>query len=95
MSFLHKKVINLYISYTLDKWSKDLDTYFTQGHCLFEAVKLTKNADPDKYEYSGYGIRFHSCSKFSWTVGSYGKAVIIFGNDTSFSVLLMLMVEIC
>ena len=29
---------------------------FTLENCLFGAVKLTKNADIDKYEYSGYGI---------------------------------------
>ena len=27
-------------------------------NCLFEAVTLTKNADIDKYRYSGYGIGF-------------------------------------
>ena len=48
VSFLHKKVVNLYISYTLDKLAIDLDTDFTLGNCLFRAVKLTKNADPDK-----------------------------------------------
>ena len=31
---------------TLDKWSKNLHTDFTLGNCLFEAVELTKNADP-------------------------------------------------
>ena len=35
-------------SYTPDTWSKDLNTDFTLGNCLFEAMKLTKNADPDK-----------------------------------------------
>ena len=48
-----RKIINLYISYTLDPWSRDLDTDFTWCNCLFGAVKLTKNADPNKYEYSG------------------------------------------
>ena len=40
-----KKVINLYISYTLDRWSRDLSTDFTLGNCLIRAVKLTKNVD--------------------------------------------------
>ena len=70
--------MNAYISYTLDKWSNDLDTDFTLGNCLFRAVKLTKNADPDEYEYCGYYIGFDSRSQFSWTDGSYGKNVIIF-----------------
>ena len=39
--------INLYISYTLDQWSRDLNTDFTLGNCLFGSVKLTENADPD------------------------------------------------
>ena len=25
---------------------------------LFESVKLAKNADPDQYVYSGYGVGF-------------------------------------
>ena len=67
ISFLHKNVVNLYISYKLDTWLKDLNTYFTLGNCLFGAIKLMKNDDPDKYEYSGYGIEFDLNSQFSWT----------------------------
>ena len=29
------------------------------GDCLLVAMKFSKNADPDKYKYSGYGIGFH------------------------------------
>ena len=32
------------------------NTDFTLKDCLFGTVKITKNADPDKYSYSGYGI---------------------------------------
>ena len=39
-------------------------------------MKLTKNADMDKYRYSAYDIGFHSCSQFSWSDGSRGKNVI-------------------
>ena len=49
VSFLHDYVVNLYISKELETWSRDLNTYFTLGVCCFGAVKLTKNADPDKY----------------------------------------------
>ena len=45
--------INLYISYTLDWWSRDLTTHSILGNCLFGSVKLTKNADSDKYKCSG------------------------------------------
>ena len=40
---------------------------------LIGSVKLTKNADLDKYKYSGYGIGFESRSEFSFTDGSVGK----------------------
>ena len=39
-----------------------LNTDFTLKDCLFAAVKLTKNTDPDKYVYIGNGIGFHSRS---------------------------------
>ena len=47
-----KKVINLYISYTLGLKLRNLNTEFALGNCLFGSVKLTKNADLDKYKYS-------------------------------------------
>ena len=84
--FLHKKVVNLYISYQLDTWSKVLSKDFTLGNCLFGVVKLTKNTDPDKYKYSGYGLGFDYHLQFSWTDGSMGKNVIIFGVDNNPSV---------
>ena len=43
MSFLHKNAVNLYISYRLDTWSRDLNTDFELDNCFFGAVKLTKN----------------------------------------------------
>ena len=61
-SFLQKNIVTLYITYTLNSWLKDLNTDFTQGNSLFGAVKLTKNAYPDKYKSSGYGIGFDSRS---------------------------------
>ena len=45
-----KKVINLYISYTLGPQLSNLNTDFTLGNCLFGSVKLTKNTDLDKYK---------------------------------------------
>ena len=68
-----KKVVNLYISYTLGLQLKNLNTDFTVGSCLFGSVKLTKNADPDKYKYTGYGIGLNSRSESLLTNGSYGK----------------------
>ena len=63
-SFIHGNVVNLYISYKLDVWSRDLSTDFRLGNWLFEAVKLTKNVDPDKYGSSAYGFRLDAQSRF-------------------------------
>ena len=81
-----KKVINLYISYILGLQFRNLNTDFTLVNCLFGSVKLTKNADLDKYKYTGYAIGFDSCWDFLFTDESYRKNVIIFGIDMSSSV---------
>ena len=62
---------------------RGLKTDFTLNNRLSESVKRTKNADPDKYKYSSYGIRFDSRSEFSFTDGSMGKN---FGADMNSSV---------
>ena len=46
-----KKVIKLYTSYIINQWLRNLNTYFILKNCLFGSVKLTKNADSDKYKY--------------------------------------------
>ena len=46
---------------------------------------MTKNADFDKYEYSGYGIGFDRRSSFSFPGGGFGQNVLIFGVDMSSS----------
>ena len=57
-------------SHTLSPWLRNLNTDFTLTNCLFGSVKLTKNADSDKYRYdSGYGIGFDSRSEFLFTDG--------------------------
>ena len=68
-----KKVINLYNSCTLGPQLRNFNTDFILGNCLFGSVKLTKNADVDKYKYSGYGIGFDSCSEFSLPECIMGK----------------------
>ena len=52
---------------------------------MFGAVTLTKNADIDKYRYSGYGIGFDRKTVFSFLCNEFGQNVIIFGVDMSFS----------
>ena len=57
----------------LYRWPRDVDTDFILGNSLFVSVKLTKNADPDKYKYSTYNIGFDSGSKILITDGSMEK----------------------
>ena len=48
---------------------------------LIWRCSLAKNADPDKYIYTGYVIGFDSRPECSLLDGSVGKNVIIFGVD--------------
>ena len=65
---------------------RNLNTDFSLNNCLFGSVKLTKNADPDKYKNSGYSIGFDSRLEFLFTDGSMERNVIILGDDTNSSV---------
>ena len=55
-------------------------------NCLFGAVTLTKNADIDKYKYSGYGIGFDRRGCFLFPGGGFGQNIIIFGADMNSSI---------
>ena len=80
---LHRNVVNMYIVYEITSDYKDIN-YPTLENCLFGSVKLTKNADIDKYGYSEYGIGVDRNTSFS--VGNeIGKNAIIFGVDMSSS----------
>ena len=81
--YIPKKVINIYISSTLNLWPRNSNGDFTINSCLYESVTLNKNVHPDKYKYSGYGIGFDSCSEFLFTDASMEKNVIVFGADIS------------
>ena len=84
VSYTHGKVVNIYIVYELGA-SSSHNNDPTLKNCLFGAVTLTKNADFDKYGYSGYGIRFDRRSSFSFPSGRFGQNVLLFGTDVSFS----------
>ena len=51
------KIINIYILYEINK-SENTSSDPTLENVFFRAVILTKNADIDKYKYSGYGTGF-------------------------------------
>ena len=71
-----KKVINLYISYTLTPCLRYLNTDFTLNHFLFGSVKLTKNADTNIQKCSGYGI----CMNSSMHVDNKKKDILTLGE---------------
>ena len=58
----------------------------TLKNSLFIAVRLTNNADIDKYQYSSFGIRFDRKSVFSFPAMGFGQNIILFGVDMSSSV---------
>ena len=79
----HEPTVNIYVVCRLSPVINALG--FTLENCLFGAVKLTGNADTDKYKYSEYGIGFDSRGSFTHLSGGYGKNVINFGADLSSS----------
>ena len=84
ISYTHGKVVNIYIVYELGA-SSSHNNDPTLKNCLFGAVTLTKNANIDKYGYSGYGIGFDRRSSFSFSGGGFGQNVLVFGADMSSS----------
>ena len=67
VTFNHGKIVNIYIVYGIIKIANidgNRNSYLTVQSALFEAVSLTKNADINKYKYSGYGLAFDRTSSF-------------------------------
>ena len=84
VTFGHKKIVNTYNLYKISK-NINISDYPALEYCLFGAVTLPKNADMDKYKYSGYGIGFDRHGRFSSPGIGLGKNVITFGVDMSSS----------
>ena len=84
MSYNHGKIVNIYIVQELGASSTHINDP-TLKNCLFGAVTLTKNADIDKYGYSGPGTGFDRRSSFSFPGVGFGQNVLIFGVGMSFS----------
>ena len=75
-----KKILKIKISDTVNPWCENANTNFALNNCLFASVKLTKNADSDKFKSSSYGIGFDSRLEFSFTYGSMEKILLLFDN---------------
>ena len=85
LAYDYGHTVNVYIVYKLGA-STSNDDDPTIKNCLFGAVTLTKNADIEKYKYSGYRIGFDRRGSFSFPGGGFGQNVIIFGVDMSSSI---------
>ena len=85
LTYTHKKIVNIYTVYELGAFSSS-NSDPTLKNCLFGAVTLTKNADIEKYGYSGYGIGFDRWTNFSFPGGGFGQNVLIFWVDMSSTV---------
>ena len=59
------QVVNIYIVYEISM-GINISNHLTLVNCLFGAVTLTKNADIDKYKYSGYRIGFYRHERCSF-----------------------------
>ena len=82
VTYSHGKIVNIYIVYRFSPHTSSTHT-FTLKDCLFGVINLTKNSDPDKYQYSGYGMGFNSRGSFTHPDGDYGVNIINFGCDLS------------
>ena len=78
-TFSHKGVLNKLSTFLWNKlWSYDSGIDLVFKSSLFGPPKVTKNADPGKYFYSGYGIGFGFGSVFSFSNGEgFGKYQIV------------------
>ena len=70
---------NYYIVYRLSLRTNSSNTVLE--NCLFGKIKMTKNADAQKYKYQGHGIGFDLTGNFTHPEGNSGKNVIILGVD--------------
>ena len=83
ITYNHGKIVNIYTVYDM-KSTLNYNADFNLENCLFGAIKLTKNADVDKYKYFGYDIGFDGKGFFSH--GSFGNNAIIFVVDMNSSI---------
>ena len=61
-------VINIYIVYKLTPISSTRNTDYTIQNALFGAIKITKNTDYSKNNYTGYGLCFDEGGELGHTV---------------------------
>ena len=75
------KIVNAYIVYDLDSWSKiSLKKHSTLKNCFFGATNMAKNSDKSRQMYNDYGTAFDG--KGEWNFGNdSARNVVIFRVD--------------
>ena len=76
------KIVNVYIVYYLDAWSKIPLRNFTMKILLFVATSIVKNSNKEKCVYSGYEIAFDVNGERSFD-NDFARNVVTFGVDNS------------
>ena len=77
-------ILNLHLLYDINTWPRNPTNNFTLKNCLFDAVKLTRNANKSKFIYNGPGTAFDGKDFWSFD-NKTARNVIIFGVDNSSS----------
>ena len=70
------KILNIYMVYGLDIWSRNTTNNFKIKNCLFGATNIVKYSDKEKYVHSGYRITFDGANSWSFDNG-FARNVII------------------
>ena len=83
----------MYLVFEIKSWPYDNGNSFTLRNSLFGGVKLTKNPDPDKYSYPGYGISCDATGLFTLLSGGFGQNVVIIGFDMRSYVFMLIIMK--
>ena len=76
------KIVNAYMVYELDRWSKIPFNNFKFKNCFF--ANTVKKSGKEKYVYSGYGIAYDGVDSQSFGK-DFPRNVVIFGLHNSSS----------
>ena len=74
MYYTNGTIVNIYIVHEFSAFGSNVSDPALKS-CLFGVLTLTKNADIEKYGYSGYGIGFDRRSSFSFPGGVIGQNI--------------------
>ena len=83
-TYSHQKVVYLFLVHEMTDFHS-ISSYPTLANAPFEAAKLTKNVDVDKYKYFGFWIGFDGHGSNLHQSEGDEKNVIIFAVDMSSS----------